>query len=129
MELLHSSQYPVPPRVTSYKLGISVYVYTHTCVCTYIYTHILCFVTDIRESHLNISWKRGTQTYVLSNRFPLAVRAVLSQDSPQVTKQTAVINIKTYMIITEGRKSEMHLKILKCLLFGFPYDVFSVGQH
>lgn len=61
---------------------------------------------------------------MFSNRFPLAVRAVLSQDSPQMTKQTAVINNKIYVIIIEGRKLEMHLKVLEGLIFGFLCDVF-----
>lgn len=64
---------------------------------------------------------------MLSNRLPL--RAVLSQGNPQVTKQTAVINIKTYAIITEGRELETHSKILARLLFGLSWDGFSVGPH
>lgn len=93
------------------------------------YIHILCFVIDFREPDLNICWKLGTWPYVLSNRFPLAVRALFSQDSPQMTKQTAVVNIKMYMVITERRKLERHLEVLECLLFGFLYDVFSVGSE
>lgn len=92
---------------------------------TYRYTdpYILCFVTGIKESHLSISWKLGTGTYVLNN-------GLLSQNSLQVTVQALVIiNIKTYMIITEGRKIEMYSKISECSLFGFPYNGFSVDQH
>lgn len=91
------------------------------CRSTDIY--MLYFVADIKESHLSISWKLGTGTYVLSN-------GLLSQNNLPVTVQTLVIiNIKPHILITEGRKIEMYSKISECSLLSFPYNGFPVHQH